>query len=226
MYRPEFSADLLEAASVSPPSCNGQVEGSVTVTDESLEEIEIALPCPVVSNMREVNVALPLEQNQMVQVPMESTNSYARLSDDYDSYNEASSMRISRAGLRKLYKPRKNATYSKFNSTFNNRTRKSDAQVSTLLRIFDKCDGKVTKDIKEEAVQKTGLAWIQIYKWLFDHKVKKDKLEHAYCLNYRLPIFKITGKDGRDLTNPRPIFETQKLDRSTVASMTSGNPLA
>jgi hypothetical protein len=52
------------------------------------------------------------------------------------------------------------------------------------MRIFDKYDGKLTKEMKHEAIQKTGLAWIQIYKWFFDHKVKKQNIEKAYSLHY------------------------------------------
>jgi len=66
----------------------------------------------------------------------------------------------------------------------NNRRRKTDAQVGILVRIFEKYDGKLTKELKEEAIRKTDLAWIQIYKWFFDHKVKKANLDRAYRLHY------------------------------------------
>lgn len=56
--------------------------------------------------------------------------------------------------------------------------------------------------MKNEAIQKTGLAWIQIYKWFFDHKVKKQNIENAYNLHYPFQIFKVTGADGRDLSKP------------------------
>ena len=71
-----------------------------------------------------------------------------------------------------------------------------------MVRIFEKYDGKLTKDLKEEAIRKTGLAWIQIYKWFFDHKVKKANLDRAYRLHYPFQIFKVIGPDGRDLSKP------------------------
>lgn len=69
---------------------------------------------------------------------------------------------------------------TRFEMTMNNRRRKTETQVDVLLAIFDKHDGKPTRELKDEAMRKTGLAWIQIYKWYFDHKVKKEKLMRAY----------------------------------------------
>lgn len=93
----------------------------------------------------------------------------------------------------------------------NNRRRKTDEQVSVLVKIFDKYDGKLSKEMKNEAINKTGLAWIQIYKWFFDHKVKKSNLEKAYRLHYPFQVFKVVGADGRDLSRPQPIFKVEKI---------------
>ena len=134
-------------------------------------------------------------------------------------------VKLSRDGRRKQHGTKNISTYARFEGTYNRR-RKTDDQVSVLLRIFDKYDGKVTKDLKEEAVRKTGLAWIQIYKWFFDHKVKKANLDRAYRLHYPFQIFKVIGPDGRDLSKPAPLFKVDKLDRDCADKMTSGNPLA
>ena len=108
----------------------------------------------------------------------ESLNSYSS-----NTASEETNVLISREGRRRQhgstsYKMRLAAIQN------NNRRRKTDQQVSTLVRIFDKYDGKLTKEMKEESIRKTGLAWIQIYKWVFDHKVKKANLDRAYRLHY------------------------------------------
>jgi hypothetical protein len=79
------------------------------------------------------------------------------------------------------------------------------------MRIFDKHEGKLNKAMKDEAIAKTGLAWIQIYKWFFDHKVKKASIDSAYRLHYPFQIFKVIGPDGRDLSRPAPIFKVEKI---------------
>jgi hypothetical protein len=69
---------------------------------------------------------------------------------------------------------------ARFEQSLGNRRRKTDDQVDILLAIFDHHDGKPSREMKDEAMRKTGLAWIQIYKWWFDHKVKKERMMRAY----------------------------------------------
>jgi len=159
--------------------------------------------CTVIQNVRETSLRLPREES-------------------YD-YTETDPWTNSRKGLRKLNYVNHNKTKM---SNANNRRRKTDSQVSILVRIFDKYDGKLTKDLKEEAIRKTGLAWIQIYKWFFDHKVKKANLDRAYRLHYPFQIFKVIGPDGRDLSKPQPIFKVEKIDKECAQLTTSGKPLA
>ena len=51
---------------------------------------------------------------------------------------------------------------------FNGRCRKSEQQVRTLEKLFREHKGKVTKELRKQAVLLTGLTWLQIYKWRFD----------------------------------------------------------
>ena len=42
-------------------------------------------------------------------------------------------------------------------------------------------NGKLNRKVRKEAMTKTGLAWIQIYKWFFDRQLKKSAMEKACC---------------------------------------------
>lgn len=53
-----------------------------------------------------------------------------------------------------------------------NRVRKTDEQVNILMKLFELHNGKVTRKLRKEAEKRTGLAWIQIYKWIFDKKAR------------------------------------------------------
>ena len=66
--------------------------------------------------------------------------------------------------------------------------------------------------MKDKAMRKTGLAWIQIYKWWFDHKVKKEKMMKAYSSDYPFAVFKVEGPDGKE--KPRPLFHVEKVVRT------------
>ena len=55
------------------------------------------------------------------------------------------------------------------------RLRKSGDQVSYLMRLYQQSQahgGKVDRKQRKHAIKATGLTWIQIYKWLFDKKLK------------------------------------------------------
>lgn len=75
----------------------------------------------------------------------------------------ASGLHISREGLRKQ---RKTTACTKGSSSY--RQRKTDDQVKILTDLYQKHNGKLSRKVRKEAMTKTGLAWIQIYKWFFD----------------------------------------------------------
>lgn len=53
------------------------------------------------------------------------------------------------------------------------RVRKTDEQVKILADLFEQHHGRVTRELRKKAERKTGLLWIQIYKWVFDKKARK-----------------------------------------------------
>jgi hypothetical protein len=53
------------------------------------------------------------------------------------------------------------------------RKKKSEAQVNYLLGLYEKLGGKWNGKIRKEAMARTGLSRIQIYKWFFDMKLQE-----------------------------------------------------
>ena len=70
---------------------------------------------------------------------------------------------ISREGMRK---------YRSYRDAAADRLRKNNNQVSYLTRLYVETGGKVDRKLRKRAIKATGLSWIQIYKWLFDKKLK------------------------------------------------------
>ena len=91
------------------------------------------------------------------------------------------------------------------------RQRKSDDQVKILADLYQKHNGKLNRKVRKEAMAKTGLAWIQIYKWFFDRQLKKNAMEKACCTQYPGQIFRVIGKDGQEIGKPQPIFLVEKV---------------
>ena len=127
---------------------------------------------------------------------------------------------ISREGLRLLHKRRVNNNMSMMSL---NRVRKTDEQVNILMKLFELHNGKVTRKLRKEAEKRTGLAWIQIYKWIFDKKARQNQVIVDRLYNYPVPIFRVIGKDGRDLSKPRPIFKLERFPTNQAAK-TTGKP--
>ena len=112
----------------------------------------------------------------------ESSGDDATIEEIYENTNEESeqtlsqsSVKISREGMRKQ---KKTAACTMPNSY---RQRKSDDQVKILSELYHKHNGKLSRKVRKEAMAKTGLAWIQIYKWFFDRQLKKSAIEKACC---------------------------------------------
>lgn len=108
----------------------------------------------------------------------------------------SNSVKLSREGLRRY---RKTAACTIPNSY---RQRKSDDQVKILATLYQKHNGKLNRKVRKEAMGKTGLAWIQIYKWFFDRQLKKSAIEKACCTQYPGQIFRVIGKDGQEIGKP------------------------
>lgn len=140
-------------------------------------------------------------------------------SNDNSFSKSEASFSISREGLSNLKKRRFNNNMSMMSV---NRVRKTEEQVRILTDLFERHDGKVTRKLRKEAERKTGLAWIQIYKWVFDKKARKSQVDNVRLFNYPIPIFRVINKYGRDLTKPRPIFKLERVARQ--AERTSGKP--
>jgi len=50
--------------------------------------------------------------------------------------------------------------------------RKTATQIRILTAIFSSDSVEVTNELRKESCKKTGLKWVQIYKWLFDRRTK------------------------------------------------------
>ena len=76
---------------------------------------------------------------------------------------------------------------------------------------------------RRRAEQLTGLSWLQIYKWMFDRKQRMKEAELERLLDYKLPIFRVLTRDGKDITpKMRPIFKTERVKRTVLRA--SGQP--
>ena len=111
----------------------------------------------------------------------ESDSAEVTLNEMFEHTNEESQNmdytqpKISREGMRKQKKSNACLAQSSY------RQRKSDEQVKILADLYQKHNGKLNRKVRKEAMAKTGLAWIQIYKWFFDRQLKKSAIEKACC---------------------------------------------
>ena len=90
-------------------------------------------------------------------------------------------------------------------SIYKGRYLKHKWQIKILKKIFCHLNGPITKIIRREAVQKTGLKWNQIYKWIFDsgdkiplNRIRKDN----FMSQNRIETFRNSK-----------IFEIKKMSR-------------
>lgn len=96
------------------------------------------------------------------------------------------------------------------------RVRKNREQVAYLKKVFEETGGVLNRAQRKKAMRVTGLCWIQIYKWLFDKKLKqarKISMENS-CLPQQ--IFRVIGPDGREIGKPQPIFKIEKVQRNSM----------
>ena len=99
------------------------------------------------------------------------------------------------------------------------RRKKTAAQVDYLKSLFHRLGGKWNGKVRREAMQKTGLSRIQIYKWFFDmqlqQKPKEKKLSPEERVEYPPSIIhpSTCTDDLESGQAPRPIFLVEKVAR-------------
>ena len=85
---------------------------------------------------------------------------------------------------------------------------KSEKQVAELQELFRHHVGTITPDLKEKAMQVTGLPWKPIYKWLFDQKHRNRILRRAIeDYGNRVPLL----YEGPDYENPIRLFSVSRV---------------
>ena len=100
------------------------------------------------------------------------------------------------------------------------RQHKTKEQLIILKKIHEKYNGKMGTKAKREAVEKTGLEWIKIYKWFFDKKAKRvcpPEWNCRGCNRFGGNIFKVVRKNGSEIVDkPVPIFTLVKYTREQL----------
>ena len=124
--------------------------------------------------------------------------------DESLSLGTETSVKISREGSRR--KQRKTTVFKN-----DHRQRKTDDQVKILDILYKKHKGRLGLKARQEAMAKTGLAWIQIYKWFFDKEHRRKPVKLPCCCDIPSQIFRVIGKDGREIGGPKPIFKIEKV---------------
>ena len=100
------------------------------------------------------------------------------------------------------------------------RRKKTEEQVSYLKALFDKLGGEWDGKVRKEAMQRTGLSRIQIYKWFFDMKMhqqpKEKRVSPEERVSYPPSILEPAMPQDESLdgsVQPRPIFKVEKVAR-------------
>ena len=96
------------------------------------------------------------------------------------------------------------------------RLRKSTKQVDYLRSLYSQTGGKLDRKQRKRAMKATGLSWIQIYKWLFDKQMKETEKRSLTQNTIPMPIFRVIGRDGKELGKPVQIFKIEKVVRSSM----------
>lgn len=137
------------------------------------------------------------------------------LSQSYAA-NDETCQSISREGLRVQRRRKALAPNRPRKVSFSNemtvggvdRHRKADDEVVELNKLWDSCNGNLRRDMKKHAMERTGLKWLQIYKWFYDRKTREDKqsAECNHCgrlacslAKTQQPIFSVVRKDGQEV---------------------------
>ena len=163
----------------------------LSLFDDEEEQIDGSLI--ITNEFRTVN------SNETVEVQMYNE-------DESPSLGTETSVKISREGMR-----RKRKTSALVSDSY--RQRKTDDQVKILADLYRKHKGRLDLNARKEAMAKTGLAWIQIYKWFFDREHRRKPVKLPCCCEGPSQIFRVIGKDGREIGGPTPIFKVDKVTK-------------
>ena len=97
------------------------------------------------------------------------------------------------------------------------RKKKTPEQVEYLRRLFKELGGEWDGSVRKEAMRKTGLSRIQIYKWFFDMKLqqqpKEKKVAEEERVSYPPTIMITASSEELEAGTPRPIFLVEKVAR-------------
>lgn len=97
------------------------------------------------------------------------------------------------------------------------RKKKSAEQVEYLRQLYETLGGEWDGKMRKEAMLKTGLSRIQIYKWFFDMKLQQQPRERKPALEERVSyppeILQTCSSEQLELGQPRPIFRVEKVAR-------------
>ena len=87
-----------------------------------------------------------------------------------------------------------------------------------MRELFDSLGGEWDGKCRKEAMAKTGLSRIQIYKWFFDMKLttkpKERKVAPEVRVSYSPSIMQAVNIDNVDVGGIRPIFLVEKVVRA------------
>ena len=99
------------------------------------------------------------------------------------------------------------------------RKKKTPEQIEYLRTLFDQLGGEWDKKVRKEAMQKTGLSRIQVYKWFFDMKLqqkpKEKRVEPAVRVSYPPTVVNAVSTKDLEADNfvPPAIFKIEKVVR-------------
>jgi hypothetical protein len=82
-------------------------------------------------------------------------------------------------------------------------------QLQILTPYLNEDINNVSKAKRHELMQKTGLSWLQIYKWTFDRKKRKAS-DHVYSRSFDSQVFIVINKHGKDISRSLPVFTTER----------------
>ena len=86
--------------------------------------------------------------------------------------------------------------------------------MNALKDIYEEFGTTLDSKARQEAVNRTGLSWIQIYKWLFDQKSgrhdKKEQKQHKCCGS---KLFRVVDKSGDDKAHSSLLFKVEKVSK-------------
>jgi len=98
-----------------------------------------------------------------------------------------------------------------------NRRKKSEEQVKYLRSLFFQLGGEWDGKVRKEAMQKTGLSRIQIYKWFFDMKLSQKPKEKVPApeerVSYPPSAIQVQIPDSLKSGVVNPIFRVEKVVR-------------